>query len=132
MAKKRRTRTGPAGIGIDKVEPVKQEPKKVETKKVEPTGSDGVDVPSGPGKPINYATSEWAPANCPKCGSTEREPFKGRTTVVDCAESVHKMLGVVYNRVIFRPTRCLNCGQMIRTKEFRFVTSKDDGDDGES
>lgn len=57
---------------------------------------------------------------CPRCKSTERRPFKdGRDRVRDFGSVLkEKKLGVFFNRVIYRRTECLRCGQKMIVREF--------------
>lgn len=45
---------------------------------------------------------------CPKCGSTEREPYYQSKTVA----LVGRILGMPFDHVTFRRTRCKHCGQI--------------------
>lgn len=83
----------------------------------EQTGSEG--EASGPGFPHDYEPADWIPIQCPRCGSTDREPFKGRTRRVGpMGRRYHHMLKWFYTTVVFRPTRCKNCGQRIMSREY--------------
>lgn len=91
----------------------------------EPAGSEGEQ--SGPGFPHDYEPADWFPIQCPRCGSTDREPFKGRTRRVGpYGRRYHHMLKRWYTTVIFRPTRCKKCGQRIMSREFVDETPPED------
>jgi hypothetical protein len=76
-------------------------------------------TPTGTGHAIDYATADWVPIQCPKCGSSNREAFHGRTRHIETAQRVHPKFGHEYNAVIFRPTQCLDCGRKLMTREYR-------------
>ena len=48
------------------------------------------------------------PSRCPKCGSTRRSAYSGSPRIVTHA-GVHE--GKPFTHVVFRRTRCLDCGQ---------------------
>lgn len=74
---------------------------------------------SGPGFPHDYEPADWISIQCPRCGSTDREPFKGRTRRVGpMGRRFHHMLKRFYTTVVFRPTRCKKCGQRIMSREY--------------
>lgn len=59
------------------------------------------------------------PVVCPRCKSTKRAPFKeGRVRVRDYPMRQEPTLGVYYNRIIWRRTECLDCGQKMTVREF--------------
>lgn len=62
----------------------------------------------GPGRPAGVknitATADVAPSRCPKCGSSQRTPYR---------KSWEKTFakGIIPAKLIYRRTRCLDCGQ---------------------
>jgi hypothetical protein len=60
------------------------------------------------------------PVVCPNCKSTRRKPFKdGRDRTRDFEAMMKEtVLGVFYNRIIYRRTECLDCGQKMAVREF--------------
>jgi hypothetical protein len=87
---------------------------------------------AGPGHPINYAPADWIPIACPKCGSSDREPFHGKTRKIPTGLRVHPMFGVSYNFIVFRPTKCRACNQAIMTREYGLETREAGNEDGGS
>jgi predicted Zn-ribbon and HTH transcriptional regulator len=73
----------------------------------------------GTGNAIDYAVADFVPIQCPSCKSEKREPFKGRTRKIRTGTRFHAFLNKHYNTVIFRPTRCSDCGQYIMSREFK-------------
>lgn len=68
---------------------------------------------TSPGRPKGSKTerrpaADVVPSRCPKCGSTRRTPYSGSPRVVAHGGVLE---GVPYTHVIFRPTKCLDCGQ---------------------
>lgn len=74
---------------------------------------------TGTGHAIDYAAADWVPIQCPECGGSRREAFHGRTRHIKTAQRVHPKFGHEYNCVIFRPTKCLDCGRKLMTREYR-------------
>lgn len=58
------------------------------------------------------------PSRCRQCSSTKRSDYKRKT--VHCFGGVSPG-GFVYDRIIYRPTRCLACGQWRTDRTFEFV-----------
>ena len=76
-----------------------------------------------PGRPEGAKTANRAPAislpaACPTCGSTRREPY--REGVLNDQRIAGEIRGHIYNRVVWRNTRCADCGQSITVREFLF------------
>ena len=87
----------------------------------EPVDSSGQNTPTpnppeGPKKPgrppgsktRKHPAPDATPSRCPKCGSTRRAPYSGRPRIVNHSGV---FAGHPYNRIIFRRTKCLDCGQ---------------------
>ena len=66
-----------------------------------------------PGRPTGARTekviTEANPSQCPKCGSTDREPYSN-VRVMEFA-GVDPRNGQAYTHVVWRRTRCRACGQ---------------------
>jgi hypothetical protein len=58
------------------------------------------------------------PPACPVCGSTRRGAYK------DGIISDHDVSGEIegrrYNRIVWRHTKCLDCGQNLTVREYHF------------
>ena len=76
-----------------------------------------------PGRPKgskNLARPEaiLRPAQCPRCKSTRRGPF--RDGPVNEMHVSMDVAGEVFNHQLWRNTKCLDCGQNYRVIEYRF------------
>lgn len=58
------------------------------------------------------------PTTCPACGSTNRAPYAGHKQELDYAGEFE---GRPYNKVVWRRTRCLDCGQARLDKSHELV-----------
>lgn len=84
-------------------------------KKHQPTKADASEPKKDAGRPEgsknkSYDQATANPSRCRPCGSTERAPYMGSPVE-------HKITGVDlqghhYTHVVFRRTKCLNCGQV--------------------
>jgi len=95
-------------------------------KKAAPAVTEPVDFGrDGEGKPAE--TVSMLPVICPRCRSVKRKPFKdGRDRVRDFAGiQVEPVLGVRYDRIIYRRTICLGCGQLLNVREFTMKPEED-------
>ena len=80
-------------------------------------GSAIADVAPAKRKRAERPEAVCRPAKCPSCGSTSREPFRdGPVARQTCTVEVG---GQLYNRQIWRNTRCKDCGQRYRVIEYR-------------
>jgi hypothetical protein len=70
------------------------------------------------------ASAVSLPPACPSCNSTRREPY--RNGVVVDRQLAGEIDGRPYNRVVWRRTRCLDCGQQITVREYHFSPTDDD------
>jgi hypothetical protein len=64
------------------------------------------------------------PSRCRVCQSTRREDYE-KKTVQDLSGERD---GQPYNRIVYRPTRCLDCGQSRVDRTFEFEPSPADLD----
>jgi hypothetical protein len=69
-------------------------------------------------KNIERREAAYKPAQCPACKSTRREPF--RAGPVQTGNATVTVDGQVYNRQIWRNTKCKDCAQHYRVIEYRF------------
>jgi len=72
------------------------------------------DKPKKTGRPAGSKTKPRLDAvaiatRCPKCGSTDREPYTGHPTVIEHGGIAPD--GAPYTHVVKRRTVCLACGQ---------------------
>jgi hypothetical protein len=79
------------------------------------------------GRPKGAKTAERAcclelPAACPGCKSTRREPYRdGIVQTLDFGGEIETPEGPrPYNRVVWRRTRCSDCGQQLTVREFHY------------
>lgn len=79
------------------------------------------------GRPAGAKTVERAPCvclppACPTCGSTRREPYKSHVSEFRFEGTAQGPDGTArrYNRVVWRPTKCLDCGQQLTVREYHF------------
>jgi len=86
-----------------------------------------LEEPKGTGHAVDYSPADWIPIQCPECGSPKRKPFKGRTRIIRTGVRRHQKFNHEYDRVVFRPTECLDCGRKIMTREYRM--GGDDSDE---
>lgn len=63
-----------------------------------------------------YAVS--LPAACPTCGSTRREPYQTGPVYEHFCDGV--IDGRKYNRLVWRRTRCEDCGQNLTIREYLY------------
>jgi len=77
--------------------------------------------PKGPSEKPPVNTVE--PSRCPKCGSTERENYFGRTVQEHAGLDPD---GNPYTLIVRRRTRCARCGQVRIDRTF--VNDPDDAD----
>lgn len=66
-------------------------------------------------------TVDMLPVFCPnpKCHSTKREHFDGRAITRDFENVlIEPKLGIKFNRIIYRKTVCLDCGQRMVVRQF--------------
>lgn len=104
---------------------ITERPIKAGTAIVETT--EPAEEPTGTGHAVDYSPADWVPIQCPECGSPNRKPFKGRTRIVRTGVRTHQKFHHEYDRVVFRPTECLDCGRKIMTREYRM--GGDDSDE---
>lgn len=69
---------------------------------------------------LEYLTVHSYPARCPTCGSTDREPYKGTPDVHEVG-GTDVATGKPFNRIVFRNTKCANCGQALRVREYQYL-----------
>lgn len=55
------------------------------------------------------------PPRCPKCGSTEREPFSG---VIRESEIHTDPMGQPCTHIVWRRTQCRACGQLVIVRAY--------------
>jgi len=88
------------------------------------------------GRPVGSKTTERAvaislPPACPACNSTNREAYKDG--IVDERNIAGDIDGRPYNRVVWRRTRCIDCGQNLTVREYHYdpdpATDADDGEE---
>jgi hypothetical protein len=84
---------------------------------------DQLETKPQPGRPKGCRTADRAivislPPACPSCGSTRREPY--RDGVAHEQRQKGEVDGRPYNRIVWRRTRCLDCGQMLTVREFLY------------
>lgn len=78
---------------------------------------------TGRGHPVDYEVADWKPVQCPKCGSHKRKNFQGNVRYVrDFGTRIHSDYGTEYNAILLRPTKCLDCGQCLMSREYRMET----------
>jgi len=58
------------------------------------------------------------PPACTHCGSTRREPYKDGVVQEERYEG--QIHGRRYNRIVWRRTRCVDCGQSLTVREYRY------------
>lgn len=68
-------------------------------------------------KNIAHVYVEVNPSRCPVCHSTKRAPYDRAPHVVE-SSGMHD--GRPYNRVVFRYTKCLVCGQARCDKHYEY------------
>ena len=89
-------------------------------------GAEVAEADRRPGRPAGRKSQErpvamFRPPRCPTCGSTRREPFRDGPVADD--RIAIEIDGQLYNREIWRNTRCQDCGQLYRVVEYRFEPS---------
>ena len=77
----------------------------------------GTGRPKG-SKTVDRPEAVLRPAACPSCRSTRRAPF--RDGPLSEMRITMQVGGETYNRLLWRNTKCLDCGQQYRVIEYRF------------
>jgi hypothetical protein len=88
---------------------------------------DGTETKQQAGRPkgaktVDRASTISLPPSCPTCGSTRREPY--RNGVVCDRREAGEICGRPYNRILWRRTRCLDCGQNLIVREYLYEPSE--------
>jgi DNA-directed RNA polymerase subunit N (RpoN/RPB10) len=79
----------------------------------------------GRGFPVDRAEVIWSPVRCPSCGSEQRQKFTGNPRRVETGGR-SPISGETYNVVMFRKTKCKDCGQPISAKSYEWDADLDD------
>jgi predicted Zn-ribbon and HTH transcriptional regulator len=70
---------------------------------------------------VDRPAADVLPSSCPKCGSTNREPYSGQPREFKYAGE-HE--GRPYTRIVYRSTRCRDCGQARVDREWLYEPEK--------
>ena len=84
--------------------------------------TEGPKKPAPPGSDIKRRpAADVTPSRCPKCGSTRRAPYTGRPRIVNHSGV---FAGHPYNKVIFRQTKRLDCGEWRVDREWLWESTE--------
>lgn len=78
-------------------------------------------------EPQRAKTVDMVDAVCPnqRCRSTKRKHFDGRKYVKDFDSMMREpKLGIQFNRIIYRKSTCLDCGQKMVVRQFTMRPAK--------